>query len=499
MTNFNRIALSAITLASCATSLDAKKVSSSVKVHLPKELQRPSGYDHREALFGIPPYGGSILQSVQYATEDLCTPFKPPSHWKSPFILMVNRGGCTFVQKVREGQRAGAVAVVIADNKCQCKHDHVCTPDPDTECEKHEPIMADDGSGYDITIPSVLMFKQDADPIKEALVKNKGVMLELSWSVPNPDDHVEWDLWTSPTDYVSMDFKNDFRDAAMALTSRVTFTPHMYIYDGISAMCRDDGENLCQTMCTNGGRYCNTGPNGDYDDSGIRGVDVVHESARRLCIWELFGDDGTGIEWWDYVQGFSMACDNVQNFSDDDCIKGVMEKVGIDFDRVETCIFNNGALETDVENVLLQKQLNQKEESGVVIMPVAYVNGVAVRGALEFATIFKAICAGFKKGTEPNICLECANCSDEKLCVQNKQCPDIQSGVSTNAFIFSLSTVALAFTGLGAILFVRQQKQMRDEVRGIMKEYMPVEKHGLRPAEMGTALEQDDDAQGTFT
>ena len=56
------------------------------------------------------------------------------------------------------------------------------------------------GSGFDITIPSVLMFKQDADPIKEQLKKKKTVRIELQWSLPNPDDHVEWDLWTSPTD-----------------------------------------------------------------------------------------------------------------------------------------------------------------------------------------------------------------------------------------------------------------------------------------------------------
>jgi hypothetical protein len=501
MVNFRNIA--AISAAvSFVPLIEASKVSSAVKVHLPSSLQRANGYDHREALFGIPPYGGSILQNVQYTTENLCSPFQPPSHWRSSFILMVDRGDCTFVQKVRNAQHAGAVAVVIADNVCQCKHDKTCTPEKNSVCEKHEPVMADDGSGYDITIPSVLLFKQDADPIKNVLMKNKNVMLELSWSLPNPDDHVEWELWTSPTDQRSLDFKNDFRDAALALASRVTFTPYEYLYDGIESKCMgDDGVNYCTDMCTNNGRYCSTGPNGAFDTS-ITGVDVVKESARRLCIWELFGYDGTGLEWWDYIRGFTNKCDNIMKFTDDDCVKEVMNDVGIDYDRIEECVFNHGPLDQDGENDMLEGQLLAKKLSGVVIMPVAYVNGVPVRGALEFATVFKAICAGFKSGTEPSICQECANCSDEKACVLKKKCMDKAGTVSTNAFIGSLMSVSLIFGIFGTFLYIRQQRQMREEVRGILKEYMPVQKNGMdaNEFEFDTQLEQDDeDVEGTFT
>ena len=158
----------------------------------------------------------------------------------------------------------------------------------------------------------------------------------------------------------------------------------MYIYNGIEAKCRtNEGDNLCTTMCTNGGRYCSTDPDGDFDLE-LTGIDVVHESARRLCIWENFGDDGVGLEWWDYVRGFSKECDDDENFNNDQCLKKVMEDVGIDFDRIEECIFQHGALESDEENDLMQKQLDDKKEQGIVIMPVAYANGVVVRGALEF-------------------------------------------------------------------------------------------------------------------
>lgn len=40
--------------------------------------------------------------------------------WQSPFILMADRGNCTFVTKVRHAQHAGASGVLVADNVCLC-------------------------------------------------------------------------------------------------------------------------------------------------------------------------------------------------------------------------------------------------------------------------------------------------------------------------------------------------------------------------------------------
>jgi hypothetical protein len=104
-------------------------------LQIPKSLSKPNGYDHRDALFGIPPYGGSIQLQVYYSGTNLCEekvdnrkgyPARDKDDsgemepWKSPFILMVDRGDCTFVQKVRKAQHAGAAGVLIADNMCQC-------------------------------------------------------------------------------------------------------------------------------------------------------------------------------------------------------------------------------------------------------------------------------------------------------------------------------------------------------------------------------------------
>ena len=62
-------------------------------------------------------------------------------------IIMVQRGGCTFVKKVRNIEKLGVKLAIIADNKVE---------------NSEELIMSDDGTGQSISIPSFIIRKQDA-------------------------------------------------------------------------------------------------------------------------------------------------------------------------------------------------------------------------------------------------------------------------------------------------------------------------------------------------
>lgn len=497
MTNYSRrivptlVSLIAIGI---APLIESRKVSSTLQVQLPKELKKDSGnYDHREALFGVPPYGSKIEQQVYHANNALCDgplnqPVAPPGQ---PFILMVDRGECTFVRKVRNAQHSGAMAVIIADNLCQCKHKDICNMEEGTQCEDREPLMADDGSGTDITIPTMLMFKQDADRIKDEMAKKKPVRMTMAWTVPNPDDHVEYDLWSTVTDEKSKDFQIMWLDAQRRIGDRATFTPHYYIYDGIKAYCRDDeGNNYCEDICTNGGRYCS---NNDWT-AGVTGTDEVEESLRRLCIWQKYGNGGKGPELFQYVRQFEACLDDPTEV---DCIEGAMQRSGIDPSSVNKCMRKSGGLEDGDQNKILQDQLDDIEANGMIVMPVAYVNGVPVRGTLDFDVIFKAVCAGYKKGTQPDICTKCADCTDssvdtEYICVLEDHCAlKDEKGVSKITFGGGLGAVVIVFGIVALVMHVKSKGLMRNEVKGIMAEYMPVGKDGVNGVD--TAMTEDED------
>jgi len=475
-------------------SLRNEGSSSKLQIHIPQALFRNGGYEHREALFGIPQYGGSISQNVYYPGQevgDACGeidirgghPIRPVDDdgnmlpYPSPYILMVDRGMCTFVTKIRNAQRSGAAAVIIADNSCLCSSGNECNSDPGVECEPREPIMADDGSGSDISIPSFLMFKQDADIVKAQLQANKMVQIEMAWSLPAPDSRVEYELWTMPTDLVSREFQRTFKSAAAALGKHAYFTPHMYVYDGVRSNCQGPGgENQCYNLCTNSGRYCATDPDNDLD-KGISGADVVVESLRRLCVWKIYGeDDGIGMKWWDYVNEFMFRCDTPDFFTNEQCISDAFQHSGIDKGAVDKCMSDSGGLHGDAPNTIIEEELMNKENRGVVILPQAYVNNAAIRGALEFGTMFRAVCAGFLTGSEPDVCKQCISCSEQLECTIKGSCPSSNlNAVSTPVFAVSLFILSGIFFLVGLIQFRRTQSAVRSQVRGIVAEYMPLE------------------------
>jgi hypothetical protein len=424
--------------------------------------------------------------------------------WKSPFLLMVDRGNCTFVQKVRQAQHAGAAGVLIADNVCQCFERTCNPPENGAKCEISEPVMGDDGSGADITIPSFLIFKQDADPIKEEIMKDQHIRIEMAFSIPAPDDRVEYDIWHSPMHPSSRPLLKTFKDGAVALGKKAFFTPHMYFYDGKRAGCLFD-VSRCVGLCTNNGRYCSPNPQ-DYH-SGVTGSDIVKESLRRICIWNNYGKDGIGEKWWAYASEFIYRCADPLNegfFTSEECIADAMKHAGVDKKKIDSCMSDSGGLEGDVPNSALETELVAQKAVGVVRTPAFFVNQSPVLGTLSFSTVFNAICAGFAPGSEPSICKKCSSCLDQAGCVLNGKCSagsggggSSTSGVSMPAFVGSLALVSVVLALVGMVQYRRQQRHMRDEVRGIMAEYMPLDENQKHPND--TSMEMSDTGESTFT
>uniref|UniRef100_A0A7S2YK90 Vacuolar sorting receptor thioredoxin-like domain-containing protein n=1 Tax=Entomoneis paludosa TaxID=265537 RepID=A0A7S2YK90_9STRA len=378
-------------------------------------------------------------------------------------------------------------------------------------------IMADDGSGSDISIPSFLVFKEDADEIKAALKDNTQVRVQMSFKVPAPDARVEYDLWTHPSDPNSRPIEKSWSVAALALAEHASFTPHHYVYDGVRAGCQDaNGNNQCYNLCTNNGLYCSTDPDDDLDN-GASGADVVVESLRRICLWNLYGKaDGVGKPWWDYVTNFIDQCDSFDDpygtseskFNDPECVGSAMVAAGVDEQKVNECMAAAGGVGDDVNatNHLLEKEIADQEALGVVLIPSLLVNQAVVRGSLSFSTVLKAVCSGFSAGSEPDICKECANCQDELKCVQtNGYCPASHSdgsggigpsSVPIQVFAAVLIGLVVVFLAAVAIQHQRQQRYMNEQIRGIVQEYMPVTSAQGQDTSMAIPQDDDDDDEG---
>lgn len=90
----------------------------------------------------------------------LCSKLKTPVDQVDGRILIVERGDCTFVDKARKAQEAGAAAVIVTDNV------------PGTAAND-QPMFAMSGDGTDdVGIPVVFLFTEEAKVMKAAIEKN---------------------------------------------------------------------------------------------------------------------------------------------------------------------------------------------------------------------------------------------------------------------------------------------------------------------------------------
>lgn len=432
------------------------------QITIPASLRKPGGYQHVSSLFGRPSYA-STAQRLYYAgtattRSTLCTIDKETStsshDYPTPFILMVDRGDCTFVTKARNAQQMGATALVVADTMCVCGAQ--CSPQ--SGCQYTEPILADDGSGADITIPAVMLPMQEADVIRdyfkcgEIHVQGRPatcawkegsqeavVQASLEYTVPHPDDRVEWELWTTSIDGASLDFLTAFKDTVLQLGTHQHFAPMMYTYNGSQYGCdtKQSGADMCGNLCTNDGLYCAPDPDGSQDE-GISGADVVAENLRRACLWDLVGGDdvddkaqvGVGKVWWDYVQEFTALCSTAASFVDDSCRAKAMANAGADKGAVDRCVAGSGGLETG-RNDVLDQAVKALDRENIVYVPECIVNGVVHYGSVDPPTILASICQGFPLADRPAVC-DCAIDSRYNDCVARNGAAPLAGGGSSS-------------------------------------------------------------------
>eukprot|EP00939_MAST-03C_sp_MAST-3C-sp1_P005510 g5510.t1 len=415
--------------------------------------------DHAEALFGIPSYGEEITARLIYATPGAnaegCDvyPDATTETWRSQandeeFILLIDRGTCNFVKKVRNAEEAGASAVLIADSQClngdpygycddygkptggtststpgTCANGNAAHALGCTGAESALPFMANDGSGDNIRIPSYLVSAYNAQNLKSALCSKSDksscsvaadytsfVMVTMEWDVPSTDGHVDWEIWTSSEDWYGAEFKREFARVARELEESTDFTPHYYHYDGLESGCMDatSGENVCVSNCINSGRYCSITPHGENIDS-VTGADVVKENLRQMCVWKVSKAASKEYQWWDYIVDYADQCfgeEGVENSESlEQCSTQVMQENGITYADVQSCITGSGGYDVNGgANTMLQADLEMKKQLMILELPTIIVNGATLRLSPSYGPVLTAICAAYTDGTEPLIC-----------------------------------------------------------------------------------------------
>ena len=124
-------------------------------------------------------------------------------------VILVDRGNCHFVVKVRNIQKTGAYVALVAD----------------TVVEQSEVmVMEDDGSGNTIEIPSFLIRYWAAQEIYKT--SEEGTKIIMKFSIDHPfdeDGRVDLDLWFSTPFDLSIELLESLYQVLPLLNEHVNF------------------------------------------------------------------------------------------------------------------------------------------------------------------------------------------------------------------------------------------------------------------------------------
>ena len=429
-------------------------VSGKILVFSPDSLrsQFESRYHHGVipsslANFGNPPYGTVSVGRVfmPASGEELgCSPLsripfvEDPDTVNSP-ILLLDRGDCPFVMKVRQAQDVGASAVIIVN-------------DHDEDIEKI--VMVDNGSGGNIYIPSFIISKKDGDLIKEYIQNEKmgkHVAITLVYDMKHESNTVHYTLWTSSENKKVYSFIEEFSQFGLKFSKeKAVFTPHYVLW--YCAICKEQDFSEAHRDCLSGGRYCAPDPDGA---GPLAGRDVVLEDLRQICVYKLTEEASSYKLWYDYMKVYNQTC--ASGYISKECSYSVLDKISVDSDDIEKCIKNSieGANIDIDDNAILREEKKAWNDYGIPFYPSLAINNQTYRGDWEAQEVFVALCAGF---AEPQ--KEC-EMPQEKV----EDVIEVITGVGTGTVILVLISCLIL---MGVVLFLYRlyiKREMKDEMR----------------------------------
>jgi hypothetical protein len=417
------------------------------------------------ATFGAPFYGDRVLGRLVYGESETKANYCSEEDYHIPEpetmktgksqydqvklinIIMVRRGKCSFTTKVKVAAAKGAHAVIIVDRE-----------DSDlTAKDMSNIIVADDGFGDTIHIPSVLISKDDGKKLIDA-VKRSQVIIELAWDLPT-DHVVTVDMWLSSASTESMKFLKEFAPKRRTLNQVMLFNPHFAVF----AMDSSDPAVYSGLCSDQTGQFCAEDPDGSGQ---ITGKDVLDEDVRQLCIHDTTKvarsslDDlaaGKGIveyaeKYWDYAEIFLDRCPLDSTSPDkrfgEACSLQVMQEVGIDTQKIMQCFLST-----------YEEKLKKERDNPAWSPRAVRVNGWRYSGMLNADLLTRAICSGFI--SEPDECDQLIKPRDPFVPYVVEQVNGVTFG---QMMLWLIGTVAVGFTCL--LLYKRYlKKEMRSTLR----------------------------------
>ena len=288
---------------------------------------------------------------------------------------MVNSGSCNNIDKIKNIENSGGhLAIIISE-----KDDNIGGV-----------FINDEGAGYDISIPAVLISNTDGKKLVTYYLNHadshediKEIKLEIKFENENRDNTVKYDIWYSPDQTNAYLFLNDFQNLQESLGDKAILGVHFFTYPHYNYR-PDKIQNI--SNCFGSGLYCSR-----PGKSGVKdGTNVIRESLRQKCIYnyayEKKEKKNNKILFWNYIQNFYQNCVRL-NKIDVSCSSFVGEK-------------NENNYESYSKNTILDNEYELRKKNFINKSPSITINDRVYLGDWKADLVFESLCSSLIKKPE---------------------------------------------------------------------------------------------------
>jgi len=308
-------------------------------------------------------------------------------------ILIVKRGGCSFVQKARNAQSGGYSMILIVNNmKTSIKNI----------------IMSDDGSGNDIYIPIVMISQDDGTKIINYLENNKSskVFAEINF-LKKKDNYKNIDvkIFISSSELRAYELFNNLAQYIYKFGNQVNFIP---IYVVHRAPFYDEENPIRVINCVSKGKYCYFPKETTITKDGQA---IIMEDLRQKCLYDITKESNNINNYFNYIKNFHSEClikDKNPKFNDN-CSKSVLQSLGYSIRNIESCIANSynvkdlmSNLYIDNENIILRNEYDELLKYKLTSFPSVVINDKPLEGIIKESKIISEVCNLVKD--KPDFC-----------------------------------------------------------------------------------------------
>ena len=350
--------------------------------------------------------------------------------------MVARRGSCTFVDKVRNAERAGATLLVVVDSRVE---------------NVTNVIMGDDGTGTGIRIPSMLIGKTDGETLIKFAKQKKGATLLAEFAIKGASDVAEVEFWYSSSSQRALDFIKEFDKYAHRLKDYVVIKPRF-----VTWACPACSDSFKREECFSNGQYC--APNHIKDDfNRIKGQDIMHEDLRQSCLHQSLQEIGHEPKWWDYIKEVHKEC---FGFISEECSKNAHKRLKLDFDATEKCV-NDSFMSVDHTisgNTLLEANAQAWKDYGTLYWPSVTINRMTFRGDITAENVLEDICANLR--TKPEVCINFA----EREGIVYEEVTVVAEGDDSSISASVLVFIVLVLVMANAILIYAYRRCVKKEM-----------------------------------